>query len=72
MLPKLQKQRHKRANSSIASGSSTPLGASDAASLTSVAVQNQTNGRIGEDELALSIQPLLEQEAQLEYVPFSV
>lgn len=65
-LPQLQKQRHRRAKSSLAasvvSGDSTPL-ASEAGSLLAPFTASKLSV---EDDLAVMLQPLLEQEAQIE------
>ncbi len=66
-LPRLQKQRHKRAKSSLAasviSADSTPQ-ASDAGSLMAPAFAASKLSL--EEETATKLQPLLEQEAQIE------
>lgn len=63
-LPKLQKQWHRHAASSINSGDTTPF--SEASNeLLGVRVTSKLASEV-DDELALKIQPLLEQEAMLE------
>ncbi|KAI5453661.1 carboxypeptidase Y-deficient [Naganishia albida] len=68
MLPRIQRQRHKRATSSIASASSTPA-LSDTGSgrpMSPLAIAGNTNTGGGSDDIAMMLQPLLEQEAQIE------
>lgn len=61
-LPKLQKQRHKRAASSVNSTDSAPFTFSEMSTEIS---QAKAEAEL-DDELALALQPLLEQEAMLE------
>jgi hypothetical protein len=68
MLPRIQRQRHKRATSSIASASSTPA-LSDIGSgrpMSPHAAGRNTRAAGADDGIAMMLQPLLEQEAQIE------
>ncbi|KAJ9103905.1 hypothetical protein QFC21_002368 [Naganishia friedmannii] len=68
ILPRIQRQRYKRTASSIASVSSTPA-LSDAGSgrpMSPLANKRTPGGSETDENVALMLQPLLEQEAQIE------
>lgn len=68
MLPRIQRQRYKRPASSIASVSSTPA-LSDAGSgrpISPLANKGTSGGSETDENVAMMLQPLLEQEAQIE------
>lgn len=65
MLPRIQRQRHKRTTSSIASASSTPA-PSEIGSGRPFSPLSMGKGAKADDTVAMMLQPLLEQEAQIE------
>ncbi|GHJ83944.1 hypothetical protein NliqN6_0346 [Naganishia liquefaciens] len=65
MLPRIQRQRHKRATSSIASASSTPAPSEIGSGRPFSPPPAGRQGK-ADDTVAMMLQPLLEQEAQIE------